>query len=279
MKKGYYRRSFFWMLAFFGLPVASFVFMWLEVSEWGEPRWGPAAFTEEEFAPLYQKTNMILAAVAVIPYLGLMLRLWERIRLTDKAIRRRGLFRNWKVVWDDVIECNDFLNHIQLLTTRRSKVYIDYYATFSRHGQLRRLMTRKCRDVESNMMVGRHRGHVTPCDLGLVPALVFTAASAVVLVLFRQRIALLGFLSGMVLTLVSAWVWITTRRHLRRWKSGGYIYLTLFAFSLILPPAYFAQEVRRQGLMAFGLFGAFYLVGLLAGSGVTSALLPSRKRR
>jgi len=279
MKKGSYRRSFFWMLTFFGLPVAAFTVMFLEVSHWSDPRWGPAAISEKSLGAAYRNTSMILAAAGIIPYLGLLLRLWERLQLTDKSLRQKSLFSNRKVMWDDVIECRDLLSHIQLVPARAySQIYIDYYVTFSRHGQLWRLVRRKCREVEANTMVGRRGVRAVACDWGIAPTLAFTAISAVVLLLFRQRIVLLGILSGMVLTLLSAWLWLTTRHNPHRWRSGGYIYHTLFALSLILPPAYFAEEIRRRGLMSLGIFAAFYLLGLLAGSGVISALLPSRKR-
>lgn len=279
MKKGFYRRSFLWMLAFFGLPAALFGAMLAEVSRWENPTW-VAAVNEEELTPRYQTTTMILAAVGAIPYLCLLLRFSERLQLTDKSIRRKALFRNRKLLWEDIIECRDHLNYIQLLPMYGSSaIYIDYYATFNKHRELSRLITRKCREVEANLMVGRRRGRLLPCDLGIVPTSVFVAASSVLLLYCRQRVVLLGILSGTVLALLSACVWVITRRHPRRWKSGGYIYVTLLALSLILPPAYFLEQIRTQGLMALGTFAIFYLVGLLAGSGVISTLLPSRKRR
>jgi hypothetical protein len=253
--------------------------MFLEVCQWEKPTWGPVARHEADLAPMYHKTALILLAVGAIPYLGLLLRFSERLQLTDKSIRRRALFGNRRIVWEDVIEYRDFLNYIHLVPVHgSSQLYIDYYVTFAGKKPLNRLMTRKCRQVEANIMVGRRRGRLLPCDMGIAATLVLVAAS-VVLLYFRQRIVFLGILSGIVLTIVSAWIWVLTRRHPRRWKSGGYIYVSLLVLALCLPPAYFAQEIKPQGMVALGLFGLFYLVGLLAGSGVISSLLPSRRRR
>jgi hypothetical protein len=235
---------------------------------------------EKRVHSAYRLTTAILVAVGMLPYLALLLRLTERLRITDKAIRQVRLYKNRRIIWDNLIECRDFLNYIHLVPTdRSSEMYIDYYQTFRRHEHLWRRITRKSRDVEANMMVGRRRGRVASCDLGLVPSLLFVTASAAMLILFRQRIILLGVLSGMVLALAGAWAWITTRLSPRRWKSGGYLYVMLFALSLILPPAYFAQDVSQEGKIALVSFGALYFVGLLAGSGLMSMLLPSRKRR
>lgn len=314
MAKNSYGRSLSWYLCFFGLPVAAFALMLTLVCDWENPSWGPQVKVEkpstaketkedesqseqpnshegareesesdtqeQKTLPPYQMTTLILAAIGLFPYLGLLFRLTERLRITDKSIRQVRLFKGRRVIWDNLIECRDFLNYIHLIPTdRSSEMYIDYYQTFHRHDHLWRRITRKSRDVEANMMVGRRRGRVASCDLGLVPSLLFVAASVAMLILFRQRIILLGALSGMVLALAGAWVWITTRLSPRRWKSGGSVYVTLFALSLILPPAYFAQEIYQEGNEAFMLFGALYFVGLLAGSGLVSMLLPSRKRR
>lgn len=289
MKKGIYGRSLLWLLVFFGLPVALFVVMLMEVSHWEKPEWGPEPLNQEKAAPQYQQyrtTTMVLAMVGAIPYLWLLLTFAERLQLTDKAIRRKRLFRNRKLLWEDVIECRDYLNYIQLVPMYKSSaLYVDYYATFNKHRQLSRLITRKCREVEANIMVGRRRRRLVVCDFGVVPTLIFIAASAVLLLYFRQRIAFLGMVSGVVMTLLSAWIWLITHRNPRRWRSGGYIHFTFFVLALILPPAYFAQQIdvqRASRLMALGTYGVFYLsyfVGLLAGSGLMSALLPSRKRR
>ncbi len=289
VNKGRYRRSLFWALAFFGLPVVLFVLMMLDVSDWQKPRWGPVAENEEQLGPAYRTTATVLAIIAAVPYLWLLLRLWERLRITDKSIRRRGVVRNQKLFWEEVIECRDYLNYIHLVPMYKSSaMYIDFYATFAGHKQLSRSIIRKCRDVEANVVVGRHRRRLVVCDMGLVPTLVFLVASAALLLLCRQRITFLGFLTGVVLTFLSAWVWVVTHRNPRRWKSGGYIHLTLLVLALILPPAYFAKEVKMEALAVLtrfetfatlGLFYLFYIAGLLAGSGVISGLLPSRKRR
>lgn len=279
MKKGCYHRSWFWLLAFFGLPAALFAAMFVEVSEWDQPRWGPVAVNEEQLAPQYRATTTVLVLIGVIPYLWLLLRLSERLQLTDKAIRRRALFGNRKLIWEDIIECRDYLNFIQLVPMHKpSQLYIDYYATFSKHRRLARLITRKSREVEANIMVGRRRKRIVLCDMGVSPTLVFTVAWAALVLYSRQRIAFLGMLSGVLLTLLSAWQWIVTRRNPRRWRSGGYLHLTVFVLLLVLPPAYFAQQIRVQGLMALTAFGASYFLGFMAGSGTISALLPSRRR-
>lgn len=280
MKKGFYRRSILWILAFFGLPLALFAAMFLDVSTWQQPRWGPVAPNEDQLAPHYRTATMVLALVAAIPYLWLMLRLGERLQLTNQAIRRKRLFGNRKLLWEDIIECRDHLSYIQLVPMRKSsQIYIDYYATFNKYRQLARQITRKCREVESNIMVGRHRRRLLMCDLGTAPTLIFTAAWIFVLLYSRQRIALLGMLSGVVLAFVSAWMWVVTRRQPRRWRSGGHISFTLLVLALILPPAYFAQQVRTQGLVALAMFGLLYFLGFMVGNGTVSALLPSRKRR
>ncbi len=234
---------------------------------------------EKDIHSVYEKTTVILALIGAIPYLGLLLTLSDRIRITDRSLQQVRPFRRRRVTWDNLIECRDFLNYIHLVPTdRSSEIHIDYYQTFHRHSHLWRRITRKCRDAEANMMVGRRRGRVASCDLGLVPSLLFIVGAAATLVLSHQRIVLLGALSGIVLALSGARVWITTRLSPRRWRSGSYLYLTLFVLSLILPPAYFAQEIHRQGNVALARFGTLYLVGLMAGSGVISSLLPSRKR-
>ncbi len=280
MKKGSYRRSIVWILAFFGLPLALFAAMFLEVSTWQQPRWGPVAPNEDQFAPNYRTATGVLALVGVIPYLWLLLRLGERLQLTNQGIRRKRLFSNRKLLWDDIIECRDHLNYIQLVPMHKSsQLYIDYYATFNKHRQLAKQITRKCREVESNIMVGRHRRRLLMSDLSTAPTLVLIAAWVFLLVYSRQRIALLGMLSGVVLAFVSAWMWVVTRRQPGRWRSGGHISFTLLVLALILPPAYFAQQVRTQGLMALATLGLLYLLGFMVGGGTVSALLPSRRRK
>lgn len=279
MQKSSYRRSVVWRLVFFGLPVAAFCFMFREVSNWEKPKGGPVALNEEELAPGYQTVAVILAAIGAIPYIGLLLRFWERLLLRDTSIQRRRFFGNRTLHWEDVIEYRDFRNYIHLVPAEESLgLYIDYYVTFNRHKQLARLISRKCQEVDANMMVSRRRRRLVVCDLGVAPTIAFMVASTLLLFFFRQRIVFLGIISGIVLTLVTAWMWVVTRRRPERWKSGGFIYVTLFLLLSILPPAYFAQGITVQGLKKVGAFGIFYLVGLLAGSGATSALLPSRKR-
>lgn len=280
MAKSTFRRSIFWRLVFFGLPIAAFCLMFFEVSEWKKPAWGPVALGEEELGTAYRGSTAFLGAIAAMAYIGLGVRLWERLLITDTFIRRRRLFANRTLHWDDVIEYRDFRNYIHLVPAEESQgIYIDYYVTFGRHRELSRFVSRKCREVDANIMISRRRRRLVPCDLGVGATIAFTVASGLLLLFLRHRIVLLGFLSGIVLSLVIAWFWLITRRRPDRWRSGGFIYVTVFLLFLILPPAYFAQSVGTQGVKAVGILGLLYLVGLLAGSGIMAALLPSRKIR
>ncbi len=280
MSDGFYRRSPLWRLLFFGLPIAAFVFMLIEVSGWDLPRGGPVASNEREFTRGYQTTTLVLAAIAVIPYLWLLLRFGDRLRLTEEFIQQRRFLTNRTLRWEDVIEYESFPNYIHLSPTDESLgIYIDYFMTFNRHQQLTRLIRQKCTEYAANMSGRRRMGRLVVCDFGLAPTILFVVSSALLLSFLRQRIVLLGVLSGVVLTLLSAWVWITTRRAPDRGKPGMFIYLTIFMLLLILPPAYFAQGITNTGLKTVGVFGLLYVVGLMGGSGILASLLPNRKRR
>jgi hypothetical protein len=278
--KGSHRRSFLWRFVFFGLPLVAFFFVFKEASTWDLPRGGPIAVNEDKLAAGYRSTTIILAAVAAIPYLGLLLRFSDRLKLTEETIQRRRLLTNRTLHWEDVIEYESYPNYIRLAPAKESSgLYIDYFMTFNKHKALTRFISRRCREVDANMMSRGRRPKLILCDFGLVPTAVFMIAAALLVFFLRQRIVLLGVLSGIAMTIVSAWIWVTTHRRPERWRSGGFIYMTIFLLVLVLPPAYFAQGLVILGWKTLGFFGILYIVGLVAGSGSMAALLPSRKRK
>jgi hypothetical protein len=275
-----YHRSLLWRLLFFGLPVAAFYFLFREVSTWDKPLIGPVAINEGELTEAYRTLALILGAVAAIPYLGLLLRFSDRVQITEDYIRSRRLFTNRMVRWQDLIEYESFPNCIHLSPADESVgIYIDYYMTFRKPKELARVISRKARESDANRSGRRRRRRLLVCELGLLPTIILLVAAGLLLFFFRQRIVFLGVFAGIVLALVSAWIWVTTRRQPDRWKSGGAMYITLFVLLLILPPLHFMQGFLARGYQPVAVFGGLYLVGLMAGSGVMMALLPSRADR
>jgi len=275
-----YHRSFLWRLVFFGVPVAAFYYFFWQVSNWEEPLAGPAATNEGELTEGYRTMALILGAVAAIPYLGLMLRFSDRVQITEEYVRRRRLLTNRTILWQELIEYESFPNYIHLAPADESLgIYIDYHMTFRKPMELARVISRKAREADANRSGRRRRRRLLICELGSVPTIVLVIASGLFLFFLRQRIVFLGVFAGIVVALVSAWVWVTTRRQPDRWKSGGSIYVTLFLLALILPPLYFTQGLMAKGYKTVAMFGALYLVGLFAGSGVMMGLLPNRAKR
>ena len=278
-KMVFYHRSYIWRLVFFGLPIAAFCYMFWQVSNWGEPIAGPVAVNEEALAKGYQTVTLILAIVGAIPCLGLFLRFSDRLRISEEFIQRRRFLANRTIRWEELIEYESFPNYIHLEPADESLgIYIDYHMTFNKPMELTRMISRKAREADANRSGYRRKRRLLVCELGLVPTIIFIIASALLLFFLRQRIVFLGIFSGIVLTVVSTWVWVTTRRPPDRWKSGGSIYITLFLLFLILPPIYFLHNLLEKGFKAVGMFGLLYLVGLLAGSGAMTTLLPNRNR-
>lgn len=275
-----YHRSFLWRLLFFGLPVAAFYFLFWHVSNWEKPLFGPEALNEGELTEGYRTIALILGAVAAIPYLGLLLGFSDQVQITEDYIRSRRLLTNRTIRWQELIEYESFPNCIHLAPADESLgIYIDYFMTFRKPRELAGIISRKAREADANRSGRRRRRRLLVCELGLIPTVVFVVASALLLFFLRQRIVFLGVFSGIVLALVSACLWVTTRRQPDRWKSGGSMYITLFLLLLILPPLYFTQGLLAKGYETVAMFGGLYLVGLMAGSGLIMALLPSRANR
>ena len=101
MAKSTYSRSILWRFVFLGLPIAAFCLMFLEVSDWDKPAAGPVALEEEELGFAYRTAAAFLAAMVAIPYLGIALRLSERLYVTDTLFRRRRLFTNRALHWSN----------------------------------------------------------------------------------------------------------------------------------------------------------------------------------
>lgn len=275
-----YHRSFLWRLLFFGVPVAAFYFLFWHVSAWEKPLFGPVALNEGELAEGYRTIGLLLVAVAAIPYLGLLLRFSDRVQITEDSIRSRRLFGNRTIAWHELIEYESFPNYIHLAPSDEALgLYIDYPMTFRKPTELLRVVSQKAREADANRSGRRRRRRLLVCELGLLPTLFFLLAAGLLLFLLRQRIIFLGVFSGIVLALVSAWLWVTTRRQPDRWKSGGAMYVTLFLLLLILPPLFFTRGLVARGYRPLLMFGGLYFIGLMAGSGAMMALLPNRANR
>lgn len=275
-----YHRSFLWRLLFFGLPVAAFYFLFWQVSHWDKPLLGPVALNEDELAEGYRTISLLLAALAAIPYLGLLWRFSDQVQIAEDTIRSRRLLGNRTIHWNELIEYESFPNYIHLAPSEESLgLYIDYPMTFRKPTELLRVVSHKAREADANRSGRRRRNRLLVCELGSLPTIVFMVAAGLLLFFTRQRIVFLGVFAGIVLAMVSAWIWVTTRRQPDRWKSGGAMYITLFLLLLILPPLYFAQGLVARGYTRLVMFGGLYLIGLMAGSGAMMALLPSRANR
>ena len=206
-----YQRSFLWRLLFFGVPVAGFYFLFWHVSTWEKPLFGPVALNEGELAEGYRTVALLLAAVGSIPYLWLLWRFSDRVQIAEDTIRSRRFLGNRTIRWNELIEYESFPNYIHLAPSDESLgLYIDYPMTFRKPMELLRVVSRKAREADANRSGRRRRRRLLVCELGLLPTIVFMVAAGLLLFFTRQRVIFLGVFSGIVLALVSAWLWVTT---------------------------------------------------------------------
>ncbi len=232
----------------------------------------------KSFVVHYDLTLAALAALVCLPYFFLLAKSFERFILTSKGITKRGLFRSQTILWRGIFEYRDMLSYIELVPIKRKNcLNIDNYCNLKEIERFNNEIIHRCEKVEANLLVRNRSKHLIPVKPSPFLIFILLLLSGIAVIFLDVDIALLGIMGGITYVYLSFIFFLLHRMLNPAENPSPIMHYVMYLLLLLIPIVLLSQPLWGSSFGYVVAQAGTYLVGFLAGSGLTSFLLPERK--